>query len=113
MASAGAEEAKAVAVTALAGHPTRSRRPVMLWVPPRGVLPECWLHTRFVVSIYYGGVKAWIELSTGKTVELAYRSSADAALAANQFQLAMSVAPSDAASKAWPSPTSGDIVRRP
>lgn len=88
-----------------------SEAPVMLWVPPRGPFPECWLHTLHIVSIYYGGGKnqAFIELITGKTVELTYKTPELAQQAAKCFVMAMSSVPSSETLAAYPLPIDGHI----
>jgi hypothetical protein len=80
----------------------------MLWVPPRGNLPECWLAVPHIVSIYYAGGSVFIELPR-KTVQLAYSTRDQAVQAAKWFVDAMANEQTDEKKALYPTPTGGGI----
>ena len=85
-----------------------SSRPAMLWVPPRGNFPECWLAVPHIVSIYYAGASVFIELSR-KTVQLAYSTRDDAVQAAKCFVDAMANEQTDEKKADYSAPIGGSI----
>jgi len=85
-----------------------SSRPVMLWVPPRRNLPECWVAVAHVVSIYYAGSSAFIELPR-KTVQLVYNTHDDAVKAAKCFVDAMENEQTAVEKAEYPAPIGGSI----
>ena len=80
----------------------------MLWVPPRGNLPECWLAVPHIVSIYYAGGSVFIELPR-KTVQLTYSTRDQAVQAAKWFVDAMANQQTDEKYALYPTPTGGGI----
>jgi len=83
-------------------------RPVTLWVPARGNLPECWLAVRHIVSVYYIGHSAFIELPR-ITVELVYGAHEQAQAAAKCFVDAMAREPTLEMTAEYPVPVRGGI----
>ena len=78
----------------------------MLWVPPRGSLPECWLAVHHIVSIYYGGSSVFIELPR-KTVQLGYSTRDEAVKASKCFVDAMANEQTDEKKAEYPTPIGG------
>jgi hypothetical protein len=85
-----------------------SSPPTILWVPPRGQFPEFWLAVRHIISVYYLGASAFIELPR-TTVELVYGTSEEAQRAAKCFANAMATEPDFEAKAAYPAPVRGNI----
>jgi len=83
-------------------------RPATLWVPPRGNFPESWLAVRHVVSVYYLGHSAFIELPQ-TTVELVYGTHEEAHAAAKCFVDAMASEPTAEMKAQYPVPVRGGL----
>ncbi len=86
--------------------------PQTMYIPKRSdVLNYCWVATRHVVSIYFTGKSAFVELDNKRTVRLDYETAPDAATAAAAFNRAMTVYVTKLfADNNWPKPTGGSIL---
>ena len=84
-------------------------RPVTLWVPARGNLPECWLAVRHIVSVNYIGHSVFIELRR-TTIELIYSEHEQAQAAAKCFADALASEPTAEMKAQYLVPVRGGIL---
>jgi len=84
----------------------------MLYIPKRrDNLDYCYVAVSAVVSMYFIGPAAYLELSNQRTLRVNYADQAEAELAVARFHFAMSVFVSkEDADKHWPKPCSGGII---
>ena len=84
----------------------------MLSIPPRGTLPGCYVNIHYIVSLYYTSLpsinvfKVFIELFTGKTIELEYKDEESNMKAYNLFHNILTGVPSQ---EEPPKPIGGTI----
>lgn len=79
----------------------------LLWIPPRGSLPQCYVNANHIISLYYGNCSVFIELSNKKTVELSYANNVQAINGWDWFRRCLILGtqiPGD-----YPEPTGGNI----
>lgn len=57
----------------------------LLKVPERGTLPDCYINVKYIVSLYHAAAKVFIELSTGKTINIGYDNEEAATKAYLEF----------------------------
>ncbi len=90
----------------------RNDHPRTIYIPKRTkALNHCWVSTRIVNSIYFGGCNVFVELNNRRTLRLVYKSNEEAERALEHFNYALAVFVSkEEADKEWPKPVDGEII---
>ena len=103
----------AASSSALHAFTLSNMAPRMLYITKRrDDLDYCYVAVSAVVSMYFIGPAAYLELSNQRTLRVDYANQAEAERAVSRFHFAMSVFVSkEDADKEWPKPIDGAIVR--